>query len=81
MPHAVRVPLYLILVLLPLAMAWEQGHLTHEGHADAPGIALIAGGVGIAPLLGILRELSATGDTRATALRGGPAFWTSLQPS
>src|SRR6056297_2194540 len=45
-----------------------HGHLTVEGHADAPGIALIAGGVGIAPLLGILRELAATNDPRPTLL-------------
>ena len=58
----------------PGSRAWVEGphgHLTHEGHDDAPGIALIAGGVGIAPLLGILRELAATGDTRPTALLYG----------
>ena len=51
--------------------AWLEaphGHLTTEKHADAPGIALIAGGVGLAPLMGILRELHATKDTRPTAL-------------
>ncbi|WP_170607599.1 ferredoxin reductase family protein [Ruegeria arenilitoris] len=31
---------------------------------DEPGVALIAGGVGVAPLLGILREMRASGDPR-----------------
>ncbi len=39
------------------------GSLTVDG-CDAPGIALIAGGVGIAPLLGILRQMRLTGDPR-----------------
>ncbi|NNE51735.1 MAG: hypothetical protein HKN30_04955 [Sulfitobacter sp.] len=39
------------------------GSLTVEGR-DEPGIALIAGGVGIAPLLGILRQLRAMNDPR-----------------
>lgn len=43
------------------------GNLTVRGH-DAPGIALIAGGVGVAPMLGILREKEATGDTRPAML-------------
>lgn len=54
--------------------AWLEaphGHLTHTGHEDAPGIALIAGGVGIAPLIGILRELDVTGDPRPTVLLYG----------
>ena len=58
----------------PGTRAWLEaphGHLTHTGHEDAPGIALIAGGVGIAPLLGILRELAATGDPRPTVLLYG----------
>jgi predicted ferric reductase len=44
-----------------------HGHLTLRGQT-APGIALIAGGVGIAPMLGILREMQATGDTRPSVL-------------
>jgi predicted ferric reductase len=48
-----------------------HGHLTLEGHEDAAGVALIAGGVGIAPLLGLLRELAATNDPRPTALLYG----------
>ncbi|MFU8776640.1 MAG: ferric reductase-like transmembrane domain-containing protein [Roseovarius sp.] len=58
----------------PGTRAWLEaphGHLTHDGHADAPGIALIAGGVGIAPLIGILRELAVTGDPRPTVLLYG----------
>ncbi len=58
----------------PGTRAWmdgPHGHLTHEGHDDAPGIALIAGGVGIAPLIGILRELVVTADPRPTALLYG----------
>lgn len=44
-----------------------HGHLTLAGRA-APGVALIAGGVGLAPMLGILREMAARGDARPTAL-------------
>lgn len=58
----------------PGTRAWLEaphGHLIHEGHEEAPGIALVAGGVGIAPLLGILRELAATGDPRPTVLLYG----------
>ncbi len=47
-----------------------HGHLTIKDH-PAPGIALIAGGVGIAPLLSILRDLRATRDTRPTTLLYG----------
>lgn len=43
------------------------GSLTVDGRNE-PGIALIAGGVGIAPLLGILRELRQTGDPRKVKL-------------
>lgn len=43
------------------------GSLTIAGR-DAPGIALIAGGVGLAPLLGILRQLRLTGDPRPVRL-------------
>lgn len=43
------------------------GHLTLAGRA-APGVALIAGGVGIAPMLGILAQLQATGDPRPVTL-------------
>ncbi|KUJ73348.1 hypothetical protein AVO45_14785 [Ruegeria marisrubri] len=46
------------------------GHLTLSGQT-APGIALIAGGVGIAPMLGLLRELRAQGDPRPVTLLYG----------
>lgn len=51
--------------------AWLEaphGHLTLDGREKATGIALIAGGVGLAPIIGILRQLRATGDTRPTTL-------------
>ncbi|MGI9356612.1 MAG: ferredoxin reductase family protein [Rhizobiaceae bacterium] len=44
-----------------------HGNLTVSGRNE-PGIALIAGGVGIAPLLGILRQLHLEEDTRPTVL-------------
>ncbi|GFE51879.1 ferric reductase [Roseobacter cerasinus] len=44
-----------------------HGTLTVDGRPE-PGIALIAGGVGIAPLLGILRDLVQTGDPRQAVL-------------
>ncbi len=44
-----------------------HGNLVISGRTE-PGIALIAGGVGIAPLLGILRQLHHDKDTRPTAL-------------
>ena len=43
------------------------GNLT-VSRRDEPGIALIAGGVGIAPLLGILRQLHLEKDSRPTTL-------------
>ncbi|MEE2764714.1 MAG: ferredoxin reductase family protein [Pseudomonadota bacterium] len=39
------------------------GNLSIEGRTE-PGVALIAGGVGLAPLLGILRQMQDTGDSR-----------------
>lgn len=44
-----------------------HGNLVVSGRR-APGIALIAGGVGIAPLLGILRQLRHEGDKRPVTL-------------
>jgi len=43
------------------------GNLTVDGR-DEPGVALIAGGVGLAPLLGILRQMRLTGDSRKVRL-------------
>ena len=44
-----------------------HGNLALSGR-DGPGVALIAGGVGIAPLLGILRQLRLEEDRRPTLL-------------
>lgn len=44
-----------------------HGSLTIANRPE-PGIALIAGGVGLAPMMGILRELAATNDPRPAAL-------------
>ncbi|MDV3502780.1 ferredoxin reductase family protein [Marinobacter sp. M-5] len=43
------------------------GNLTVDSRAE-PGVALIAGGVGLAPLLGILRQMRQTGDSRKVKL-------------
>ncbi|MDI9244664.1 ferredoxin reductase family protein [Marinobacter sp. CHS3-4] len=43
------------------------GNLSVDGR-DEPGVALIAGGVGLAPLLGILRQMHMTGDSRKVKL-------------
>jgi predicted ferric reductase len=43
------------------------GSLSVDGRSE-PGIALIAGGVGLAPLLGILRQLRLNGDPRQVKL-------------
>ena len=43
------------------------GTLSIEGRRE-PGVALIAGGVGLAPLIGILRQMRATGDLRKVKL-------------
>ena len=43
------------------------GNLTVDGRKE-PGVALIAGGVGLAPLLGLLRHLHLTGDSRRVKL-------------
>ncbi len=44
-----------------------HGNLFVEGRAE-PGFAFIAGGVGVTPLLGILRQLYANGDQRPSVL-------------
>ncbi|MEO9525416.1 MULTISPECIES: ferredoxin reductase family protein [Marinobacter] len=43
------------------------GNLSLDGRTE-PGVALIAGGVGLAPLLGILRQMRLTGDSREVKL-------------
>lgn len=50
------------------------GHLTLR-HRKCAGVALIAGGVGIAPLLSILRQMKATGDRRPVVLVYGNRHW------
>jgi predicted ferric reductase len=45
----------------PYGSLWVDGR-------DEPGVALIAGGVGIAPLMGILRQMRLTGDPRKVRL-------------
>ncbi|GHF37187.1 ferredoxin reductase family protein [Seohaeicola zhoushanensis] len=54
----------------PAYLDAPHGHLCVAGR-DEPGIALIAGGVGIAPLLGILRQLRLDRDPRPTLLAYG----------
>lgn len=44
-----------------------HGALTIEGH-HAEGVGLIAGGIGIAPLISVLRQMSLEGDTRPRKL-------------
>ncbi|HSF96129.1 MAG TPA: ferric reductase-like transmembrane domain-containing protein, partial [Thermohalobaculum sp.] len=57
----------------PGQRAWLDG--PHGGLAlpgpQAPGVGLIAGGVGIAPLLSVLRQMRAAGDPRPVALLYG----------
>ena len=56
--------------LKPGVRAWvdgPHGHLTLSGRTGQ-GVALIAGGVGIAPMLGIMSDLENTGDTRPVTL-------------
>ena len=43
------------------------GNLSIDGRTE-PGVALIAGGVGLAPLLGILRQMRLTNDPRKVKL-------------
>lgn len=51
----------------PAYLDGPYGHLTLEGRASA-GIALIGGGIGIAPMLAILRDALARGETRPIIL-------------
>ena len=59
--------------LRPGARAYVEGphgHLTIDGRSE-PGLCLIAGGVGLAPLLSILRACQAAGDARPKLLLYG----------
>ncbi len=53
------------------------GTLCVDGREE-PGVALIAGGVGLAPLLGILRQLRLTGDQRRVKLLYGNRLATQI---
>jgi predicted ferric reductase len=48
----------------PAALDGPHGALTLAGREDAEAVLLVAGGVGIAPIIGILRDLAARGDPR-----------------
>lgn len=51
----------------PAHIDGPHGTLTIEGRTE-PGIALIAGGIGVAPLLGIMRQMRLGGDHRPAVL-------------
>lgn len=53
------------------------GTLTIKGRSE-PGVALIAGGVGVAPLLGILREMRLTDDPRQVKMIYGASTDTDV---
>ena len=46
-----------------------------DRHADAPGLVLIAGGIGIAPIISMLRAMADGGDTRPLYLFYGNRRW------
>lgn len=52
----------------PAFVDGPRGIFTLQTHGAATGIGLIAGGVGIAPILGILRQLRSNGDSRPMRL-------------
>lgn len=64
----------------PGQRAWIDG--PHGGLASpglqAPGVGLVAGGVGIAPLLSVLRQMRATGDLRPIGLLYGNRLETQI---
>lgn len=51
----------------PAFVDGPHGTLTIDGRAE-PGVVMIAGGVGIAPMLGLLRQMQATDDPRQRLL-------------
>ncbi|MDR9428446.1 MAG: ferredoxin reductase family protein [Salibaculum sp.] len=51
----------------PMGVDGPYGHFTLEGHAD-DAVLLIAGGVGVAPIMGLLRDLRARGHDRPVRL-------------
>jgi len=64
--------------LAPGARAYVDGpfgSMTLDGFPDADGYLLVAGGIGIAPCLSILRTLADRGDRRRHVLVYGTAAW------
>ncbi|WP_197568476.1 ferredoxin reductase family protein [Billgrantia diversa] len=64
----------------PLGLDGPYGEFVLEGH-DAEAVILIAGGVGIAPILGLLRDMVARGERRPVRLAyavGAPANFACL---
>ncbi len=62
----------------PGERAWVDapyGHFEIDRHADAKGLVFIAGGVGIAPILSMLRALADRGDRRPIVLFYGNRRW------
>ena len=51
----------------PIGIDGPYGEFTLESH-DCDAVLLLAGGVGIAPIMGLLRDLAASGDTRPVRL-------------
>jgi predicted ferric reductase len=54
------------------------GAFTTDRHPDAPGFAFVAGGVGIAPIMSMLRTLADHGDTRPLYLVYGNDCWNDV---
>ncbi|MBM7035516.1 ferredoxin reductase family protein [Vibrio ulleungensis] len=54
------------------------GELTLEKTAHAKGITLIAGGAGIGPMVGLLKQLAENGDTRPIRLIYGNRHWDQM---
>lgn len=51
------------------------GIFSMDRHPDAPGLVFIAGGIGIAPVLGMVRSLAERGDQRPLTLFGAHSQW------
>lgn len=62
----------------PGEIAWVDapyGHFEIDRHPDAEGLVFVAGGVGIAPILSMLRALADRGDRRPIVLFYGNRRW------